>query len=38
MPLSDRFWIATADTLLFESVRYVAHYSEVLDREGYLEG
>jgi len=29
MPLSDRFWIATADTLLFENVRYVAHCSEV---------
>jgi len=29
MPLSDRFWIATADTLLFENVRYAAHCSEV---------
>jgi len=29
MPLSKRFWIATADTLLLENVRYVAHCSEV---------
>jgi len=29
MPLSDGFWTATADSLLFENVRYVALCSEV---------
>jgi len=29
MPLSDRFWIATADTLSFENVRYMAYCSEI---------
>jgi len=29
MPLSNRFWIATADTLLLENVHYAAHCSEV---------
>jgi len=29
MPLSDGFWIATAESLLFENVRDVAHCSEV---------
>jgi len=29
MHLSDRVWIATAETLLLENVHYVVHCSEV---------
>jgi len=29
IPMPDYFWIATANTLLFENVRCMAHCSEV---------